>query len=79
MYQVVVGGMVNYPKESFELAGIPMHQDEVCDHVLNDLLSTASSAMTHNYVFTNYPPDRLPVLPNGRQGRAGCAYFPLAG
>lgn len=38
MYQVVVGGMVNCPKESFELAGIPMHQDEVCDHVLNDLL-----------------------------------------
>ena len=37
MYQVVVGGMVNCPKESFELAGIPMHQDEVCDHVLNNL------------------------------------------
>jgi hypothetical protein len=32
--------MVNCPKESFELAGIPMHQDEVCDrdHVLNNLL-----------------------------------------
>src|SRR3989304_5339507 len=37
MYQVVVGGMVNCAKESFELAGIPMHQDEVCDHVPTDL------------------------------------------
>jgi hypothetical protein len=38
MYQVVVGGMENCPKESFELAGIPVHQDEVGDHAHNDIL-----------------------------------------
>lgn len=32
MNQVKVVGMVNGPKESFELVRVPMYQDEICDH-----------------------------------------------
>jgi hypothetical protein len=49
MNQVIVGGMVNCPKEPFELVRIPMYQDQVCDHVLKNLLYAFAYNERANY------------------------------